>query len=83
MKKSGDKVVEGEIIGEVQETPLVSHKIMVPPGVSGELKELKAGSFTIREKVAAIKTPEGDVHDLPRDKVEGQDAEADREEASP
>jgi V/A-type H+/Na+-transporting ATPase subunit A len=61
VKKNGDKVVEGEIIGEVQETPLVSHKIMVPPGVSGELKDLKAGSYTIREKVAAIKTPEGDV----------------------
>ena len=61
VKKNGDKVVEGEIIGEVQETPLVSLKIMVPPGVSGELKDLKAGSFNIREKVAAIKTTEGDV----------------------
>ena len=49
VKKNGDKVVEGEIIGEVQETPLVSHKIMVPPGVTGELKDLKAGSYTIRE----------------------------------
>ena len=34
---------------------------MVPPGVSGELKELKAGSFTIREKVGTIKTAEGEV----------------------
>ena len=39
----------------------ISHKIMVPPGVSGELKELKAGSFTIREQVGTIKTAEGDV----------------------
>ena len=61
VKKTGDKVVEGEIIGEVQETPLVSHKIMVPPGVNGEIKELKAGSYTIREKVGSIKTLEGDV----------------------
>ena len=61
LKKAGDKVVPGEILGTVQETPLISHKIMVPPGVSGELKELKAGSFTIREKVGLIKTAEGDV----------------------
>jgi len=61
VKKTGDKVVEGEIIGEVQETPLVSHKIMVPPGVNGEIKELKAGSYTIREKVGSIKTLEGEV----------------------
>ncbi len=61
VKKNGDKVVQGEIVGEVQETPLVSHKIMVPPGVSGELREIKAGSYTIRERVAVIKTPEGDV----------------------
>ncbi len=61
IKKSGDKVVPGEILGTVQETPLVSHKIMVPPGVSGEVKELKSGSYTIREKVCSIKTAEGDV----------------------
>ena len=59
--KKGDKVVQGQIIGTVQETPLVSHKIMVPPGVSGELKEIKEGKFTIREAVATVKSPEGDV----------------------
>jgi V/A-type H+-transporting ATPase subunit A len=60
VKKAGDKVVPGEVLGTVQETPLVSHKIMVPPGTSGELKELKEGSFTIREKVGLIKTAEGE-----------------------
>jgi V/A-type H+/Na+-transporting ATPase subunit A len=59
--KKGDKVVQGQIIGTVQETPLVSHKIMVPPGVSGELKEIKEGKFTIREPVATVKSAEGDV----------------------
>jgi V/A-type H+-transporting ATPase subunit A len=54
-------VVQGEIIGEVQETPLVSHKIMVPPGMEGTLKDVKAGSYTIRERVATVKTLEGDV----------------------
>ncbi|MDG6926462.1 MAG: V-type ATP synthase subunit A [Nitrososphaerota archaeon] len=60
-KKSGDKVSQGEIIGTVQETQLVSHKIMIPPGVSGELKEIKGGKFTIREAVARVKTPSGEV----------------------
>jgi V/A-type H+-transporting ATPase subunit A len=60
-KKSGDKVTEGEIIGTVQETQLVSHKIMIPPGVSGELKEVKGGKFTIREAVAKVKTQSGEV----------------------
>src|SRR6185437_9737110 len=46
-KKKGDSVVQGEIVGTVQETPLVSHKIMVPPGVQGELTEVKEGKFTI------------------------------------
>src|SRR5713226_5739767 len=62
VKKSGDKVVPGEILGTVQETPIVSHKIMVPPEVAGELKELKAGSYNIRERVGLIKTEaEGEV----------------------
>jgi V/A-type H+-transporting ATPase subunit A len=60
-KKKGDKVVEGEIIGSVQETPLVSHKIMVPPGVNGEIIEIKDGNHTIRDAVAKVKTTSGDV----------------------
>jgi V/A-type H+-transporting ATPase subunit A len=58
--KKGDKVSEGQIIGTVQETPLVSHKIMIPPGTSGELKEIREGKFTIREPVATVKTTEGE-----------------------
>jgi V/A-type H+/Na+-transporting ATPase subunit A len=60
-KKRGDKVSEGEIVGSVQETALVSHKIMIPPGVNGELSELKGGSFTIREPIGRVKTPTGDI----------------------
>src|SRR5271155_1427158 len=59
-KKKGDKVSPGEIIGTVQETQLVSHKIMIPPGVSGELKEIKEGKYTIREVVAKVKTSGAD-----------------------
>ncbi|MDG6905618.1 MAG: V-type ATP synthase subunit A [Nitrososphaerota archaeon] len=61
VKKKGDKVVEGEIIGSVQETPLVSHKIMVPPSVSGEIKDLKSGKFTIRDQIGTLKIESGDI----------------------
>jgi V/A-type H+-transporting ATPase subunit A len=59
-KKTGDKVTEGEIIGTVQETPLVSHKIMIPPGVSGELTQIKGGNYTIRDPIGMVKREEGD-----------------------
>ncbi|MHB1931818.1 MAG: V-type ATP synthase subunit A, partial [Thermoplasmata archaeon] len=47
----GSKVGPGAILGTVQETPLILHKIMVPPGVEGTLEALRAGSFTIREEI--------------------------------
>jgi V/A-type H+-transporting ATPase subunit A len=60
-KKKGDHVSPGDVIGTVQETPLVSHKIMIPPGVIGELKEINDGKYTIRELVTRVKTADGDV----------------------
>lgn len=55
-KKSGTSVTQGEIIGEVQETPLISHKIMVPYGVNGQLTDIKEGMYTVNDNVAKIKT---------------------------
>jgi V/A-type H+/Na+-transporting ATPase subunit A len=55
-KKKGDSVSQGEIIGEVQETPLINHKIMVPFGVSGQLSDIKEGKYTVNENVAKVKT---------------------------
>ena len=55
VKKNGDQVSPGEIIGEVQETPLIKHKIMVPFNVSGELTDISEGQFTVNDKVAAVK----------------------------
>ncbi len=63
-KKKGDTVEAGDVIGEVQETELVVHKIMVPPGVRGELVEIKEGEYTVEEPVAKVKTPEGDTKDI-------------------
>jgi len=59
----GQKIKEGDFIGEVQETPLVKHKIMVPVGAAGEVVEIKKGKFNIEEIVARIQT-EKDVKEL-------------------
>jgi len=55
-KKKGDRVSSGEIIGEVKETPLIMHKIMIPHNVTGELTEITEGNYTIDEIVASVKT---------------------------
>jgi V/A-type H+-transporting ATPase subunit A len=51
---AGAEVGPGDILGTVQETALISHKIMVPAGLAGKLDEIKSGEFTITEPVAAI-----------------------------
>jgi V/A-type H+/Na+-transporting ATPase subunit A len=56
IKKKGEDVSQGEIIGEVQETPLIRHKIVTPYGVHGQLSEITEGNFTVSENVAQIKT---------------------------
>ena len=56
IKKKGEQVSPGEIIGEVDETPLIKHKIMIPYNVTGELAEISEGSYTVDEIVAAVKT---------------------------
>ncbi|WP_369296929.1 V-type ATP synthase subunit A [uncultured Neglectibacter sp.] len=57
--QAGDAVTGGDIIGTVQETEIVSHKIMIPPGIVGKLKEIKSGSFTVTDTVATVETPDG------------------------
>ena len=57
----GDYVVAGDIIGTVQETTLINHKIMIPFGVEGKIKSIQAGEFTVVEDVAVIETAKGDV----------------------
>ncbi len=59
--KKGDSVEGGDIVGEVQETPLLLHKIMVPPGLSGDITEIKEGSFTVEEEIGKIKTEKGEI----------------------
>ena len=59
--KPGEQVSEGTIIGTVQETPLVEHKIMVPPGLFGTVEEIKEGEFTVTETICLLRTAEGHV----------------------
>ena len=56
----GDEVVEGDILGTVQETEIVEHRILVPNGVHGKVTSVQAGDFTIEETVAVIQTPLGE-----------------------
>ncbi|MDO5040742.1 MAG: V-type ATP synthase subunit A [Peptoniphilus sp.] len=53
--KVGDEVSEGDILGTVQETPVILHKIMVPAGTKGKVTDIKEGSFTVEETVAVLK----------------------------
>lgn len=58
--KVSDEVEAGDVLGTVQETIVVQQKIMVPYGVKGTVKEIKAGTFTVEEVVAVIATEKGD-----------------------
>lgn len=56
----GDKVSGGDSIGIVKETAAVTHKILVPPAVSGTVKEILSGEHTVEDIVAVIETSNGD-----------------------
>ena len=60
LRKKGDTVGPGDTLGEVQETVLISHKIMVPPGVKGEIADIEEGKFKVEDHVVSLKTTEGE-----------------------
>ena len=57
--KVGDFVTAGDVLGFVQETPIVQHKILVPHGTEGKLLSIQEGEYTIEETVATVQTSEG------------------------
>jgi V/A-type H+-transporting ATPase subunit A len=61
--KVGDAVSQGDIIGVVPETNLIEHRIMVPVGIKGTIKEIRQGDYTVEEPVAWIKH-DGEVKEL-------------------
>ncbi len=62
--QKGDTLSSGEVLGEVKETILITQKIMVPPGVSGELTEISSGEYTVEETIGKIKDKDGNIHEL-------------------
>ncbi len=61
--KVGDAVNHGDIIGVVPETALIEHRIMVPPGIKGTIKEIRQGDYTVEEPIAWIRH-DGEVREL-------------------
>ena len=62
--KPGDKVIAGDVLGTVQETNAILHKIMVPYGVSGEVVSLNAGEHVVTDVVAVVRDAKGVDHEL-------------------
>lgn len=63
-KSVGEAVLEGDIIGTVQEGLIIEHKIMVPIDISGEIISINSGEYTVSDTVCQIKTPKGEIKDL-------------------
>jgi V/A-type H+-transporting ATPase subunit A len=57
--KKGNKVISGDIIGVVQESSIILHKIMIPYGIQGEIEEISAGKFTVTDIIAKVKELNG------------------------
>lgn len=61
---AGDEVQEGDIIGTVQETEIIVHKIMIPFGISGKVEFVQSGEYSVEEIVCRVKDEKGKVHEL-------------------
>lgn len=57
--KVGDTLEAGDVLGEVQETTLITHKVMVPPGMTGTLEKTESGKFKVTDTIAVLKTEDG------------------------
>ena len=62
--KAGDRVGEGDVIGTVQETQIIEHHIMVPPGIKGTVKKIDEGEFTVVEPVAVLDSGGGNEKEI-------------------
>ncbi len=60
----GDHVSAGDILGSVPETVIVSHKIMVPNGISGTIRDIKSGDYTVTDTICTIEDEKGDMHEI-------------------
>ena len=62
--KSGDKVAPGDVLGTVQETTAILHKIMVPYGISGEVVSVESGKHTVADVIAVVRDAKGAEHEI-------------------
>ena len=62
--KPGDKVGPGDVLGTVQETSAILHKIMVPNGISGEVVSVESGEHVVEDVVAVVRDAKGAEHKL-------------------
>jgi V/A-type H+-transporting ATPase subunit A len=60
----GDVLEPGDVLGEVKETSVITHKVMVPPGVSGTVHAIESGAYTITDTVATLHSTDGTVHEV-------------------
>lgn len=60
----GAKVVAGDILGTVQETEVVVHKVLVPYGMDGQLVSLPAGDYTVEDVIGTVKREDGSEAEL-------------------
>lgn len=60
----GTDVQPGDVVGEVQETPIVLHRIMIPIGVAGKIARIEEGDFTVEDVVAQVTTEDGSSVDV-------------------
>lgn len=64
LRGKGEKVIPGDIIGYVQETPLIQHRILVPQNNGGEIIEIHEGEFLVTDVVCRVKNESGEIKDL-------------------
>ena len=64
MREFGDKVKAGDVLGTVQETEVLTHKIMVPPNMNGTVVELRSGDFKVTDRIGKIKLDDGTMMDI-------------------
>ena len=57
--KPGEEVEEGDVIGVIQESSVIEHRVLVPIGVRGRIESIDEGSFSVEDQVAELKTPDG------------------------
>jgi len=60
----GDRVSAGDIIGTVAENEVIEHRIMVPPGLSGEIVAIAGGTYTVEQPVGRLRADDGTETDL-------------------